>query len=276
MFKNLLILLLSIFLLFSCSKKNNTKIISEPTDEEKAVSVYIEAVEALKKGDAFYAGKKFKEAESLLPQGKLATKASLMASYADYNRSAYSNAVFNLERHINNYPADKNIPYAHYLIAMCYYEQILDEKKDLKPLLIAKKKFEFIIQTYPDTDYAIDGRFKIDLIIDQLAAKEMSIARFYMKTEKWIPALNRLKVIVEKYDETIFIEEALHRLVEVYYKLGLIEESKQAAAILGYNYKSGEWYSRSYKVFNKKYKSKKIKSKKKMGLIRKKIKSLFE
>ena len=276
MFKNLLILLLSIFLLFSCSKKNNTKIISEPTDEEKAVSIYIEAVEALKRGDAFYAGKKFKEVESLLPQGKLATKASLMASYADYNRSAYSNAVFNLERHINNYPADKNIPYAHYLIAMCYYEQILDEKKDLKPLLIAKKKFEFIIQTYPDTDYAIDGRYKIDLIIDQLAAKEMSIARFYMKTEKWIPALNRLKVIVEKYDETIFIEEALHRLVEVYYKLGLIEESKQAAAILGYNYKSGEWYSRSYKVFNKKYKSKKIKSKKKMGLIRKKIKSLFE
>lgn len=276
MFKNLLILLLSISLLFSCSKKNNTKIISEPTDEEKAVSVYIDAVDALKKGDAFYAGKKFKEVESLIPQSELAIKASLMASYADYNRSAYSNAVSNLERHINNYPADKNIPYAHYLIAMCYYEQILDEKKDLKPLLIAKKKFEFIIQTYPDTDYAIDGRYKIDLIIDQLAAKEMSIARFYMKTEKWIPALNRLKVIVEKYDETIFIEEALHRLVEVYYKLGLIEESKQAAAILGYNYKSGEWYSRSYKVFNKKYKSKKIKSKKKMGLIRKKIKGLFE
>jgi len=276
MFKNLLILLLSIFLLFSCSKKNNTKIISEPTDEELAVSIYIEAVEALKKGDAFYAGKKFKEVESLFPQGKLATKASLMASYADYNRSAYSSAIFNLERHINNYPADKNIPYAHYLIAMCYYEQILDEKKDLKPLLKAKKKFEFIIQTYPDTDYAIDGRYKIDLIIDQLAAKEMSIARFYMKTEKWISALNRLKLVVEKYDETIFIEEALHRLVEVYYKLGLIEESKQAAAILGYNYKSGEWYSRSYRVFNKKYKSKKIKKEKKMGLIRKKIKGLFE
>ena len=276
MFKNLLVLLLSIFLLFSCAKKRNEKVVSEITDKEKAISIYIEAVEALKEGDAFYAGKKFKEVESLVPQGEWATKASLMASYADYNRSAYSNAVFNLERHINNYPADKNIPYAHYLIAMCYYEQILDEKKDLKPLLIAKKKFEFIIQTYPDTDYAIDGRYKIDLIIDQLAAKEMSIARFYMKTEKWIPALNRLKVIVEKYDETIFIEEALHRLVEVYYKLGLIEESKQAAAILGYNYKSGEWYSRSYKIFNKKYKSKKIKSKKKMGLIRKKIKSLFE
>ena len=276
MIKNLLILLLSIFLLFSCSKKNNKSVIAEPTDEEKAISVYAEAVEALKKGDAFYAGKKFKEVEGLIPQGEWATKASLMASYSDYNRNAYSSAIFNLERHINNYPADKNIPYAHYLIAMCYYEQILDEKKDLKPLLQSKKKFEFIIQTYPDTDYAIDGRYKLDLIVDQLAAKEMSIARFYMKTEKWIPALNRLKIVVDEYDETVFIEEALHRLVEIYYKLGLVEESKQAAAILGYNYKSSEWYSRSYKVFNKKYKPKKIKKEKKMGLIRKKIKSLFK
>ena len=199
-----------------------------------------------------------------------------MASYSDYNRSSYSSAIFNLERHINNYPADKNIPYAHYLIAICFYEQILDEKKDLKPLLRAKKKFEFIIQNFPDTDYSIDSKFKVDLIIDQLAAKEISIARFYMKTEKWIPALNRLKVVVEKYDKTIFVEEALHRLVEVYFKLGLVEESKQAAAILGYNYQSGEWYEKSYKVFNKKYKIKKIKKEKKMGLIRRKIKSLFE
>ena len=276
MLKNLLILFLSIFLLFSCSKKNNQKVISEPTEEEIATKIYIEAVEALKKGDAFYAGKKFKEVEILMPQGEWASKASLMASYSDYSRNAYTNAIFNLERHINIYPADKNIPYAHYLIAMCYYEQILDEKKDLQPLLSAKEKFEFIMKTYPDTDYGTDARFKIDLIVDQLAAKEMSIARFYMKTEKWIPALNRLKIVVEKYDTTVFIEEALHRLVEVYYRLGLTEEAKQAASILGYNYKSGEWYEKSYKIFNKKYKTKKIKKKKEMGLIRKKIKSLFE
>ena len=159
---------------------------------------------------------------------------------------------------------------------MCYYEQILDEKKDLAPLLKAKEKFEFIMKTYPDTDYGTDARFKIDLIVDQLAAKEMSIARFYMKTEKWIPALNRLKIVVDKYERTIFVEEALHRLVEVYYRLGLEKEAKNAASILGYNYKSGEWYERSYKIFNKKYKTKKIKSEKEMGLIRKKIKALFE
>ena len=276
MYKNLLILALSIFLLFSCSKRNNEKVISEPTEKEIAQALYIEAVKALKDGDAFYAAKKFKEVESLMPQYIWASKASLMASYAEYSRNAYSNAIFGLERHISNYPADKNIPYAHYLIAMCYYEQILDEKKDLGPLLKAKEKFTFIMQTYPDTDYGTDARFKLDLIIDQLAAKEMSIARFYMKTEKWIPALNRLKIVVEKYDRTVFVEEALHRLVEVYYRLGLEKEAKQAASILGYNYRSGEWYERSYKVFNKKYKPIKAKKTKEMGLIRRKLKGLFE
>jgi len=276
MFKVFLILLLSVFLLLACSKKDNTEIVSEPTEKEMVVAIYAEAVDALKKGDAFYAAKKFKEAESLLPQSEWAAKASLMASYAEYSRNAFSKSIFGLERHIANYPADKNIPYAHYLIAICYYEQILDEKKDLQPLVQAKEKFEFIILTYPETDYAIDARFKLDLIIDQLAAKEMSIARYYMKTEKWIPALNRLKIVVEKYDKTVFIEEALHRLVEVYYKIGLVEEAKQAAAILGYNYQSGKWYERSYKVFNEKYKTKKIKKTKEMGLIRRKIKGLFE
>ena len=276
MFKVFLILLLSVFLLLACSKKDNTEIVSEPTEKEMVVAIYADAVDALKKGDAFYAAKKFKEAESLLPQSEWAAKASLMASYAEYSRNAFSNSIFGLERHIANYPADKNIPYAHYLIAICYYEQILDEKKDLQPLVQAKEKFEFIILTYPETDYAIDARFKLDLIIDQLAAKEMSIARYYMKTEKWIPALNRLKVVIEKYDKTVFVEEALHRLVEVYYKIGLVEEAKQAAAILGYNYQSSKWYERSYKVFNKEYKTKKIKKTKEMGLIRRKIKGLFE
>ena len=276
MLKSIFIIILSVFIFYSCSK-NEVKINkSEPSDEEMVISIYAEAVEALKVGDAYYAGRKFKEAESLLPQSEWAAKASLMESYSHYSRNAYSKSIFSLERHINNYPADKNIPYAHYLIAICHYEQILDEKKDLKPLISAKEKFEFIIENFPESDYSTDARFKRDLIIDQLAAKEMSIARFYMKTEKWIPALNRLKVVVEDYDTTVFVEEALHRLVEVNYKLGLVDEAKQAAAILGYNYESGEWYERSYKIFNKKYKAKKIKKEKKTGLIRRKIKGLFE
>ena len=276
MFKIFLILLFLPLLLISCSKKEKQSVFSQPKQNEIVVNIYAEAVEALNEGDAFYASKKFKEAETLLPQSEWAAKASLMSGYADYSRNAYSSSIFNLERYIKNYPADINIPYAHYLIAICYYEQILDEKKDLQPLLKAKSKFEYVIKNFPDTDYAVDGLFKIDLIVDQLAAKEMSIARFYIKTEKWIPAINRLQKIVNEYDKTVFVEEALHRLVEVYYKLGLIEESKRAAAILGYNYKSGDWYERSYKVFNKKYKTKKVKKQKEMGLIRKKIKSLFE
>jgi len=279
MFKIIFIYFLSFLFLFSCSKSNIETIIDDDKDKEEQVrmiAVYDEAVDALKRGDAFFAAKKFREAENLFPQSEWAAKASLMATYADYTRNAYSGAIFGLERHINNYPADKNIPYAHYLIAMCYYEQILDEKKDLGPVLKAKEKLEYIVLNYPDTDYATDANFKLDLITDQLAAKEMSIARFYMKTEKWIPALNRLKIVVEDYERTVFVEEALHRLVEVNYKLGLEEEAKQAAAILGYNYKSSEWYERSYKVFNRKYKPKKIKKKKELGFLRKKIKALFE
>ena len=275
MYKFLLILL--VIFLSACSKnEKNDVVITEPSPEEMAVIVYAEAVDSLNRGDAFYAGKKFREVESLMPQSEWAAKAALMSAYADYSRNVYSKAIFGLERFIYSYPANENVPYAHYLIAMCHYEQILDEKKDLAPLLKAQEKFHFIVKKYPDTDYATDSNFKLDLIIDQLAAKEMSIARYYMKTEKWIPALNRLKVVVEKYDRTIFIEEALHRLVEVNYKLGLIEESKQAASILGYNYQSSEWYEKSYKVFNKKYKPKKIKKEKKDGLIKRKIKSLFE
>ena len=284
MYKVFIILFLSFFL-FSCAsvlmkpgtneEKEKTAVI-EINEEEKALELYDEAVKSLESGDAFGAAKKFKEVEELMPQSKWAEKASLMASYAEYSRNSYTEAIFGLERHLKNYPADKNMPYVHYLIAICYYEQILDEKKDIQPLLKAKKKFVFLIKEYPDSDYAIDSRFKLDLITDQLAAKEMSIARFYMETKKWIPALNRLKVVVEKYDKTVFIEEALHRLVEVYYRLGLTDEAKQAASILGYNYQSGEWYKRSYKVFNKNYKNKKNEKDKDMNFIRKKLKNIFD
>jgi len=140
MSKKLTFLFLSIFLLFSCSKKEEAKISSGPSQEEQATVIYYQALEALKKGDAFYAKKKFKEVEGLMPQSIWAVKASLMASFSDYSRNAYSDSVFGLERHINNYPADKNIPYAHYLIAMCYYEQILDEKKRSRTLIGCKKK----------------------------------------------------------------------------------------------------------------------------------------
>ena len=244
-------------------------------DREKVSTIYEEAVIALKKGDSYYASKKFKEAESLLPGSDWAAKSALMSAFALYSVNFYSESIFNLERYINQYPGDKNIPYAHYLIGICYYEQILDEKKDLRPTLQAKEKFEYILEKYPNTDYAIDVRFKLDLITDLLAAKEMYVGRHYMKSQKWIPAINRFKNVVENYDQTIFVEEALHRLVEIYYNIGLLDESKKMASVLGYNYGSSEWYEKSYKIFNKNYKSLKI-EKEEGGLIRKKIKKLFE
>ena len=277
---NIFIRLLFVFLIFfanSCTKKEEKiSIIEEKEINLQMIKAYKEGMKAFKEGDSLFAAKKFNEAEILFPQSEWAPRSILMAAYAYYYQDYYWDAISELERFIKKYPGHERLDYAHFLLAICYYEQIVDEKKVIGPLISAEKELKFVVKNYPDTDFATDGRFKIDLIIDQLAAKEMSIARFYMKTQKWIPALNRLKIVVEKYDKTIFIEEALHRLVEVYYRLGLEEEAKQAASILGYNYKSGEWYKRSYKVFNKKYKPKKIKKEKEMGLIRRKIKSLFE
>ena len=199
-----------------------------------------------------------------------------MIGYCLYSINFYDDAILNLERFTRTYPASKDIDYAHYLIAISYYEQILDEEKDIEPLLKSKKKIIFFLEKYPDTDYAIDLRYKLELVINQLAAKEISIARYYIKNEKWIAAINRLKVVVEDYDDTVFVEEALFRLVEIYYKLGLENEAKAAAVLLGYNYNSSEWYKRSYKILDKKY-SEPIEQKKdkESGLVSRTIKKLL-
>ena len=197
-----------------------------------------------------------------------------MASYSYYLQNYYSEALFNLERYIKTYPNDKNLSYAHYLIAMCYYETIEDEKRDSGPLLDAKKKFQYIIQEYPNSDFALDSSFKIDLIEDILASKEMYLGRHYIKKGKWVAAINRFKKVLNEYEQTIFVEEAIHRLVEINYKLGLLEESQKYANLLGYNYLSSEWYKKSYKVFNKSYGTKKIKKEKK-GVISR-FKKIFD
>ena len=242
-------------LLHSCSQKSEevkTKVEGDSL-ETQMIQAYNAGVEALDMGDALFAAKKFNEAELLYPQSDWAPRSSLMASYAYFQFGYYSNSVDELERFINLYPKNKNLDYAYYLLAMNYYESIVDEKKDLKPLTEAKKYFNFVIKEYPDTDYALDGKYKLELIEDILAAKEIYIARYYIKKEKWIAAVNRLKFIVNNYGTTIFVEEALHRLVEIYYILGLEGEARKYAKTLGYNYQSGEWYKQSYKIFNKDY-----------------------
>ena len=277
MLKSLIVFLISALLVLSCSKKDKIEAtLEEGTIEEQMILAYKEGLEFLEKGDALYASKKFNEAEILFPQSIWAPKSSLMSAYSLYYYNYYGDAIFQLERHLKNYPNDKNLAYVHYLIAICYFEKLSDEKKDLEPLILTQKKFEYIINNYPNTDFAIDSKYKLDLILDMLAAKEMYIGRHYMETEKWIGAINRFKNVINNYDDTVYVEEALHRLVEIYYKIGLIDEAKKVAYVLGYNYESGKWYDNSYRVFNKSYKKVEIDNKKKDFLLIKKFKSLFE
>ena len=275
-FANILIILIFLFL-NSCSKdKKKIDIIEEEDIELQMIDSYKEGIKALEEGDVLFAAKKFNEAELVYPQSDWAPKSALMSAYSYYIQDYYGDAIFELNRFIKTYPKDLRLSYAHFLLGMCYYEQIVNEKKDLGPILKAKEKFNYILKNYPDTDFALDAQFKLDLINDILASKEMYIGKHYVKKQKWIPAINRFKTIVNNYETTVYVEEALFRLVEIYYLLGLTDESQKYAKLLGYNYLSSRWYKESYRIFNKNYESprEKIKKKKRNFIIRK-FKSIF-
>jgi outer membrane protein assembly factor BamD len=265
-----------ILILASCSKDEARKsVIKEKSLDLQVLEVYQEGMNYLKLGDALYAAKKFNEAELLFPQSKWAPKSALMAAYTYYSQNYHKDAIAELNRFLKVYPKNKNLDYAYYLLGISYYEQIVDEKKDLQSIIKAKQYFEIVVKDYPKTSYALDSEFKIDLINDLLASKEMYIGRYYFEKKKWIAAINRFKTVVDDYETTIYAEEALHRLVEIHFMIGLKDEAKKYAKLLGYNYQSSEWYENSYSLFNKKYKTiKKSKIKKKKTL--NKIKSLFD
>ena len=220
------ILLLIILFSFSCSKKqiDTKQNINTKSQNLEMITNYNEAYNLLKKNDTYNAAQKFLNAELLFPQS-VGLKIALMASYSYYLQNYYSEALENLNRYVITYPNDKDLAYGYYLIAICYYEMIEDEKRYIEPLLEAIENFEYIIENYPVSDFALDAKFKLDYIKDMLASKEMYVGRHYQKN-KWIAAINRFKVVIEEYDQTIYVEEALHRLVEINYKIGLIEESK--------------------------------------------------
>ena len=284
LFKNFFVIILIIISFSSCSKKEKISILQERDLNEQMTELYEEAYKEFLDGDALYSAKKFNEAELIFPQSEWAPIAALMSAYVYYSDDYYSDAVYELKRYLKVYPKHKDKDYAHFLLAMCYYENIIDEKRDLDPLLKSKKEFEFVVKEYPNTDFALDAKFKIGLINDRLAGKEMYIGRHYLKSQKWIPAINRFKNVVENYQTTVYVEEAIHRLVETYYTIGLESESKKYANLLGYNYQSSNWYKASYKVFNKDYdfsekKFSQIKKKDKRSLFKKfvgKFKTLFE
>ena len=266
-------------ILISCSKEE----IKESTIKEKSLDLqvleaYQEGVKSLETGDVLYAAKKFNEAETLFPQSEWAPKSALMAAYAYYTQDYYSDTIAELERFIRVYPLSKNLDYVYYLLGISYYEQIVDEKKDLQSIIKAKEYFKIVSKNYQNTNYSLDAEYKIDLVNDTLASKEMYIGRYYFDKKKWIPAINRFRTVIDDYETTIYAQEALHRLVEVHYILGLKDEAKKYAKLLGYNYQSSKWYEKSYSVFDKEYKEnvkKRDKKRSKKNKTLKKIKSLF-
>ena len=271
-----LLFFLSILILTSCSKNVvEDSVLKEKSLDLQVLEAYQEGKEYLENGDPLFAAKKFNEAEILFPQSEWAPKSALMAAYSYYSYDYLKDAIAELDRFLKIYPKYKNLDYVYYLLGISFYEQIVDEKKDLQSIIKAKQYFEIVVKDYPKTSYALDSEFKIDLINDLLASKEMYIGRYYFEKKKWIAAINRFKTVVDDYETTIYAEEALHRLVEVHYMIGLKDEAKKYAKLLGYNYQSSEWYENSYSLFDKKYKRiKKNKIKNKSTL--KKIKSLFE
>ena len=270
-------LFIIIFLIFSCSKKDdNVTVLKEKNLETQMIEVYNQGIKEFERGDVIYAGKKFSEAELLYPQSIWAPRAVLMSAYGYFSQGYYSDAIKDLERFLIKYKNHPQSDYAYYLLALSHYDQIVDEKKDMNEILKARKYFEIVIKDYPNTEYAQDSSYKMEYIIEIMASKEMYLARYYVQREKWIPAINRLKVIVKDYDTTIYVEEALHRLVELHYKLGLVSEAEKYASLLGYNYKSSLWYEASYKLLNKNYEKIKTKNKQEKETILKKFKKLFK
>jgi len=273
--KNLFYFLL-LLLLFSCTKKIDTKsIINEKSLDAQVMEAYKQGLENLERGDALYAANKFNEAELLFPQSEWAPRAALMAAYSYYSQDYYLDAIAETERFIRLYPLHQNIDYAYYLTAISYYEQIVDEKKDLESITKARRYFNHVLTKYPNTDYGIDSKFKLDLIDDILASKEMYIGRYYFEKKKWIAAINRFRTVIDNYETTIYTEEAIFRLVEIYYILGLKDEAEKYAKLLGYNYQSSDWYEKSYALFDKTYELRKKSNSKEKNKILTKLKSLF-
>ena len=276
---NLVYLIIALLILStSCAnKKEKISIVEKESLEMQMIKAYNDGLKELDKGDVIYAAKKFNEAELLYPQSIWAPRAALMSAYSYFSQYYFNDAALELEKYLDKYKNHPRRDYAYYLLALCHYDQIVDETKDLNEILKAKKYFKIVIKNYPDTEFALDSEFKLELIQELLASKEMYLARYYVDREKWIPAINRFNTVVKEYETTIYVEEALHRLVELHYKVGLIDESTKYAALLGYNYQSSKWYEESYRILNKDYvKISKRKNKKEEESIIKKFKDLLK
>ncbi len=240
--------ILVLIFLFNISCSSNTKQVIEVRKTVPLEILYKEAYKNFEIGKYNEAVELFDRVEKDYSYTEWAPKSLLMKSFIYYETLNYVRALTNLQKFKKRYSGDKNIAYAEYLIAMCLFEQINFANLSQENTELALKQFNKIIEQFPNTDYANDAKFKINLINEQFAAKEMYLARYYAKRQKWTPALYRLNNVVKKYETSIFIEEALHRLVEINYKIGNINSAKKYASILGYNYNDSDWYKKSYNI----------------------------
>ncbi|HTH15465.1 MAG TPA: outer membrane protein assembly factor BamD [Magnetospirillum sp.] len=228
--------------LTACSEKKDDYV-ERPVEE-----LYNEAMDLIDKNEYLKASKAFEEVERQHPYSAWATKAQLMAGYALYERNKYDDAIVQLDRFIQLHPGNKDAPYAYYLKGLCYYEQNTDVRRDQKMTEQAMKSLQEIIDRFPASTYAKDARLKVDLARDHMAGKEMAIGRYYQSKGQWLAALNRFKAVVDNFQTTTHVPEALHRMVEIYLTLGLNDEAKHTAAMLGHNFPGSEWYEDTYSL----------------------------
>lgn len=220
----------------------------EPYVERPVAELYNDAMDRLQDEDYELAAKAFEEVERQHPYSKWAAKAQLMAAYSHYEAAKYDDAIIGLDRFIQIHPGSPDIPYAYYLKALSFYEQISDVGRDQKMTVLAMQALEDVVTRFPNTKYARDARLKIDLTRDHLAGKEMEVGRWYLGQKQYLAAINRFKAVIEQYQQTTHVPEALYRLVEAYTLLGLPGEAKKAAAVLGHNYPGSDWYQDAYDV----------------------------
>jgi outer membrane protein assembly factor BamD len=230
------------FFLVACGKEE------EPYVERPPEELYNSGYAFMQEGSYDKAAKAFDEVERQHPYSPWATQAQLMSAYAYYQEDKYDDAVIALDRFIELHPGNRNVAYAYYLKALCYYEQIVDVGRDQKNTQLALDSLTEVVNRFPNTDYARDAALKIDLTRDHLAGKEMNIGRFYEEREQYLAAINRYRRVIELYQTTSQVPEALHRLTECYLALGIKDEAQTAAAVLGYNYPGSQWYEDSYKL----------------------------
>ena len=235
----------------SCTNTSNEEIKSENISIDPEF-LYIDAMHNFETKEYDLALEKFEELEKLFPLSNEAVQSQIMSAFIDYIRLNYDDAIYKFNRIITKYPSHKNLDYVYYMKAICYYEKISHEELDGSNNTNSLENFEQVLNRFPDSKYAKDSQQKIILVKSNIAAKHMSIGRFYQKNDKFIAALNRFKIVVDDYSVTKFTPEALHRMVEIYYKLGMKEEAINKAAVIGYNYPESQWYEHSYNLLREK------------------------